>query len=322
MTGRALGSLVTKRLTAFGYTVVELIVALTLGVLVLTAAIAFLITQIRTLEGSYIREDLARNSRYIGVSLRRDIQRVGIEIESTASFGTVGVWPGVVGDTLVILHVPYLPDVAPAHVIDPPPGNDNPLPPGGTCGSLCIDVAKANGAPLDLMATNLARLQVGGARRLIIIESMTTTSDTSVAIRFTADSLILRQPAGLSGGLRLDRFATYVQKLTPIIYYLDGDRLVRAMQLNIDGSPAGDVLAYGVAEFDVKLIFADGDEQEVANPIDSDDSNDYDDIVGVKVRVTVKADRVDPRINQGQLLRKSNEWVVFPRNLRYEKNRP
>jgi hypothetical protein len=123
-------------------------------------------------------------------------------------------------------------------------------------------------------------------------------------------------------GLSLDRFATFVQELDATVYYLDeGDRLMRAVALNLDGSPRGQVLAYGVEEFDVRLVFADGDVLEVANPTDADDSNDYDDVVAVRVRITAKADRVHPLVNNGELLRKTFEWLVAPRNLRYEKDR-
>ena len=91
--------------------------------------------------------------------------------------------------------------------------------------------------------------------------------------------------------------------------------------MNTTGRPNGDILAYGVEEFDVKLIFQDGDELERADPKDSDDSNDYDDIVAVRVRAVLVADRTDVRVNQGKLLRSTHEWVISPRNLRYEKNR-
>ncbi len=304
-----------------GFTVVELVVALSLGAIVLAGAIRYMIREMRTLTGNDIRQGLARNGRYVGVSLRHDLQKVGIEIESTTDFGTVNVWPGTQGDTLVILHVPYSPDLAPPHTLRPPPGSDNPLPAGGTCGPRCIEVVKDT-TPLEFGVGDLARLQVLGTRRLILIEDINTTSDTSVELSFTAASEILRQPAGFAGGVLLDRFASYAQELSPIIYYLDDEQqLRRAFRLNLDGSPAGDILAYGVEEFDVKLIFADDDELEQANPTDSDDSNDFDDIVAVKIRVTLKASRSDPRVNQGQLLRKSYEWIISPRNLRYEKQR-
>ncbi len=132
----------------------------------------------------------------------------------------------------------------------------------------------------------------------------------------------MRQTAGLEGDLRLTRTGTFVQKLEPIVYYVDAEQqLHRAARLNLDGSPVGYILAYGVEQFDVRLVFADGDEGDVANPGDTDDSNDYDDIVAVKAAVTVAAERVDPRINRGVRLRRNYEWLVSPRNLRYERNR-
>lgn len=305
-----------------GFTLVEAIVATVLSVVVLSAAVGFLMTQLRMLGGSDVREDLARNARYIGVSLRHDVQSAGIEIASTSELGTVAAYPGTYGDTLAMLHVPFLPAPAPPHAINPPAGTDNPLPPGGTCGTNCIDVVKDASVPLELKVGDLARLQVAGTRRLIMIQNISTTTDTSIAITFAANDTILRQPAGLTGGLRLDRFGTYVQKLRPIVYYLDDQqRLWRAVQLNMNGSPSGDVLAWGVEAFDVKMIFEDGDELDQADPNDADITNDYDDIVAVRVRVTLVADRVDPRVNQGKLLRNSYEWLISPRNLRYEKDR-
>ncbi len=307
---------------ALGFTLTELLIAMTVGTIVISAAIGFLLAQMRTLGGGEIREDLSRNSRYVGVSLRHDLQAAGIDISSTSSFGAVAAFPGTSGDTLVIFHVPYLPSPAPPHDLDPPAGTDNPLAAGGTCGTHCVDVLMDANQPLELGLGDLTRLQVGATRRLILIDNISTTNDTSVALSFTAHDTILRQPAGLTSGLRLDRYSTYVQKLQPTLYYLDDQqRLMRAVSLNTTGAPAGDVLAHGVQQFDVSLIFEDGDELDQADPDDPDNSNDYDDIVAVRVRATFVADRTDPRVNQGQLLKSTHEWVVSPRNLRYEKNK-
>ncbi len=305
-----------------GFTLIELIVALALGVLILGAAIGYLLREMRSLTGGDIRQSVARNGRYVGVSLRHDVQRAGVEIKSTTGFGTAVVWPGSPGDTLVILYVPYTPDVAPAHPLVPPPGLNNPLQPGGTCGPRCVEVVKDAGRPLELAVGDLARLQILDTRRLILISDLVETSDTSVAITFNQLPTILRQPAGLGGGLRLDRFGTFVQELRAVAYYLDDNaQLMRASRLNPNGTPDGDVLAYGVERFDVTLIFADGDELERADPWDEDDSNDYDDIVAIRAAVTIMADRSDPRVNEGELFRRSYEWLISPRNLRYERNR-
>lgn len=321
MLARAIVDSSRKLRVAIGFTFVELIVALSLGAIVLAGAIGYMIREMRTLAGNDIRQGLARNGRYVGVSLRHDLQKAGIEITSTTDFGTINVWPGTEGDTLVILHVPYMPEIAPPHPLQPPLGSDNPLPAGGTCGPLCIEIVKDT-TPLELAVGDLARMQILETRRLLLMEDVNTTSDTSVELSFTEASQILRQPAGFTGGVLLDRFGTYVQEVSPIIYYLDDEeQLHRAFRLNLNGSPDGHILAYGVEEFDVKLVFADDDELDRADPTDADDSNDYDDIVALRIRVTLKADRIDPRVNQGQLLRKSYEWTISPRNLRYEKQR-
>ncbi len=311
-----------RRLTARGFTIIELIIALLLGVVILSAAITFLITHLRTLEGSDIRENVDRNGRYIGVLLRRDIQAAGIDISSTTSFGTVAVWQGAPNDTLMLLYVPYSPQSSPIHNIDtslvtqPPVGE-------GTCSPVarCLTVLKEDTATFDIGPGDLARLQVSGTRRLIIVESINVLGCCTVEVTFTNADTLLHQPAGLNN-LQVQLNGTFIQKLSPLIYYVDSqDRLMRAQSLNMDGSPAGDVVAEGLDEFGLSLVFADGDTLPEANPLDSDDSNDYDDIVAVLVKVTVKADRTDPRVNNGQLLKRSYEWQMSPRNLRYEKNR-
>ncbi len=307
-----------------GFTFIELTIALALGVIVLAAAVGFVLREMRGLAGSEIRQSLARNGRYIGISLRHDVQRAGIELTSSPTFGTVAVWPGTFGDTLVVLHVPYEPDLAPPHSLIPPTGTGNPLPPGGTCGLRCLDLLKRppTAAALEIRPGDLARLQIPGKRQLIMVEQVEITSDTSFQVRFTEMDTLLHQPASMTDDMLLDRFSTFVQEITPVMYYLDDARqLMRSSRLDLNGSPAGHVLAYGVQEFDVRLLFADGDEHEYANPLDTDDTNDYDDIVAVSVRVTVQAERADVRVNRGELLERTYQWTIAPRNLRYEKYR-
>lgn len=302
-----------------GFTLIELLVGVLLGTLIITAAISFLITHMRSLEGSDIRENVVRNDRYIGALLRHDLQMAGIDIESSTEFGTVGAWPGSRGDTLFVLYVPYSPEPAPIHDIDPtqfpPPAGE------GTCGERCIDVLYDMSKPVELSEGDLARLEVNGVRRLIMVNDV-TINGFALRVSFTVADTLLRQPAGLVGNLQVEVPGTFLQKLHTIMFYVDAeDRLIRADRLNMDGTPDGEIVAYGVDDFEITVVFEDGDELERPNPYDSDYSNDYDDVVAVKVRVTVRAERTDPRVNGGELLTKTSVWYVSPRNLRYEKNR-
>lgn len=308
-----------ERPTSRGFTLIELVIGLVLGTVIISAAISFLITHMRSLEGSDIRENVTRNDRFIGALLRRDVQLAGVDVRSSTEYGTVAVWPGSNGDTLILLYAPYEPDPAPIHDIHPasmPPPSDE-----GTCGAFCVEWFLGSADTSTIQPGDLARIDVDMSRRLVLINEV-EVNGSFLRVRFTDADTLLRQPAGLKGFDLNHPFGTLFQELRPIIYYLDDEeRLLRAERLNIDGTPDGDVVAYGVEEFEVSVIFDDGDELERPNPYDSDVTNDYDDIVTVKVRVTVKAERADPRVNNGELLRNTTVWLISPRNLRYEKNR-
>jgi prepilin-type N-terminal cleavage/methylation domain-containing protein len=299
-----------------GFTLIELMISLTVGIIVLSGALSFAVGLWRNLEGNEIREDVYRDARYVEMSLERDFQATGVGLASTVSFGSLAVW----GDTILILRVPFVPAESPPYDLDPPPGTNNPLDPGGTCGARCLNLQKAADGTFDLGVGDLARLQVNDERRLIQIQSMLDYGATT-AVGFTDKTLLLHYPAGLSGGLLLDRYSTFVQKVGPVIYYLDGTELKRAETLNLDGTPAGETIAYGVQSFEASLVFVDGDEADAANPADGDPSNDYDDVTGVRVVAVMGADKVHRTVNQGNLFTRTYDWLFSPRNLLYERNR-
>jgi prepilin-type N-terminal cleavage/methylation domain-containing protein len=299
-----------------GFTLIEVMISLTVGIIVLSGALSFAVGIWRNLEGNQIREDVYRDARYIEMSLERDFQGTGVGLVSTVSFGSLAVW----GDTITILRIPFMPNESPPYQIDPPAGVNNPLDPGGTCGARCINLQKAADGSFGLKAGDLARLQVNDERRLILIQTVADYGAT-VAIEFTVAPLILHYPAGLSGNLLLDRFSSFVQKVGPVIYYLVGTELKRAETLNLDGTPVGETIAYGVQSFEVSLLFVDGDEADAASSADGDITNDFDDITGVRIRAVVGADRIHRSVNSGNLFTRTYEWVYSPRNLLYERNR-
>jgi prepilin-type N-terminal cleavage/methylation domain-containing protein len=296
-----------------GFTMVELLIALVMGVIVLAAALSFGVSTMRTMEGNSVREAVYRNGRFIGMSLERDMQTVGVGIASTVSFGTLAVW----GDTIVILAVPFEPEQAPPADLVPAAGTDTPLPSGATCGTYCLNLDKPKGFTLE--PGDLARLQVNDERRLILVNSVKPGATWTV--EFGPHSSLVHYTAGLTGDLLLDRYSTFVQKLDVVVYYRDGDKLMRAEKLNPDGTPAGEVLAYGIQEWDVKMVFTDLDEGDQGLPLDTDPTNDFDDILGIRVRVVAAADRPSRNVRTGDLFTKEFEWQFSPRNLMYERNR-
>ena len=295
-----------------GFTLIEMLVALPLGLLVLGSAMSFAVMTWRLIQADTLREEVYRNARFVGMSFERDLREAGVGIESTVSFGTLSTW----ADTIVVMQVPE--DARP-YEIAPPAGTDNPLPPGGTCGLQCISLEPITGG-VDLQARDLARLQVNDERRLIIVQNIVRNGPI-FEVTFTNAPKILGFPAGLAGGLRLDRFSTFVQRLGVAVYYPDADRLMRAERLNLDGTPDGDILAYGVQSFEARLIFLDGDEADEGNPGDSDTTNDFDDLLGIRIETTLAGDYPHPNVNAGELFTRDYQWRFIPRNLMYERNR-
>ncbi|NNG15598.1 MAG: hypothetical protein HKM89_03885, partial [Gemmatimonadales bacterium] len=68
-------------------------------------------------------------------------------------------------------------------------------------------------------------------------------------------------------------------------------------------------------------IFQDGDELDGADPTDGDATNDFDDILGVRINAVVAAARLNRHVNAGALYTRSYDWRFTPRNLMYERNR-
>ncbi len=299
-----------------GFTLIELLISVVLSVVVMGASLSFAIAAFRGAEGNKLREEVYRSSRFIGMALERDIQTTGVGITSNIQFGTLSTF----NDTLVVLHVPWEPTPAFPYTIDPPAGTNNPLNPGGTCGTSCINLNKGPGNSFDLVPGDVARLQVNATRRLILITDVQSLGNT-VALTFSSAPALLRYEAGLSGGVLLDRFSTIVQKLQPIVYYVENEVLHRADRLTPTGDLIGFPIAYGVKSWEVNMVFLDLDEASEANPGDADVTNDFDDILGTHIIATLGTNRADIRVAEGGIFTRTYEWRMYPRNLMYERNR-
>ena len=301
-----------------GFTLIELLISLVAGLVVLTASMSFAVTTMRSVGGNEIREDVQRNARFIALSLERDVQFTGVGIASLPWWGSLSVS----NDTIAVLSVPFDPDEALVHDLIPGVGASDPMPSGGTCGARCLNLDMINGK-YDLKAGDLARLQIQGQRHLIIVQSVQTGGGGGgFMVNFTSHAALFGYPAGLVGDVRLTTSGTIVQELSHVLYYVnDAQQLIRSDHFDGNGVVQEAILADGVISWEVTLIFTDGDEAEAANPYDTDGTNDYDDIVSVRILATLAADDPDPRVNQGVLYTRDYEWVFAPRNLTYERNR-
>jgi len=307
----------SRRTSRHGFTLIEILVAMVVGLVIVTSATGFAVTTWQSLAGAQIRESVARNARFLGMSFDRDLQETGVDFGSMQDFGSLAVR----NDTLSILSVPYdaeAPNGAPVYMLAPR-STVPALDPDGTCGVRCLDLKLPTGDPVNLDAGDLAVMTVTGTRRLILVDDVIPRTD-STGVRFAGFDSLVHRPAAFANGLLLST-ATSVQKMKLVVYWLEDSSLMRAERFNDDGSLDGVVIAENVQAFDVSLIFTDGDEEDAADPTDADGSNDYDDISAVRIRVTLRADRTDRRVNGGAPLEREVEWRFSPRNLTYERNR-
>jgi prepilin-type N-terminal cleavage/methylation domain-containing protein len=303
-----------------GFTLVEMLIAMLLGVVVLSAATGFALQTWQTRRGSGIRDVVDRNGRYIGMTIARDVQEAGVGIESTPVWGTLTTF----GDTVAVLSVPYTGQNAAEvyRIAPPPPDTVNPLPYGGTCGTYCIDFFKEDGT-YDLRRGDLARLQVNGERRLILITNVANASAPTFRVTFSPVERLVGYPAGISDSLLLDRSGTSVQKMQVVAFWRDAasKRLMRASQIATSGAFVGEPVADNVLSFSTRLLFVSGLEAPGADGFDTDTTNDYNRVAALKVLATVRADRTDRTVNNGLPLTREYSWRVAPRNLMYERNR-
>jgi prepilin-type N-terminal cleavage/methylation domain-containing protein len=296
-----------------GYSLAELLIAMVVGVLVLSSAMSLAVSTFRSMAGLTLRDGIDRNARYLGMVLQRDLTETGIDIESQANFGTLAVW----ADTISILSVPYRGDsAAPVYrlllTIDP----------NGVCNANDCVYIQATSLP-QIVAGDLVRIQLQTTRRLARISSVQAVTGGYRLNYVAAQNMLIHHPAGTTGWTISNGSApnVLVQELAPVMYYRAGTQLMRAASLNASGRPVGEVVAEGVQTFDASLIFTDGEELTQANGADGDGTNDYNQIAGIRVRAMMRSERADPRVNGGALLTREYEWFVAPRNLIYERNR-
>ncbi|MCU0623620.1 MAG: prepilin-type N-terminal cleavage/methylation domain-containing protein [Gemmatimonadaceae bacterium] len=304
-----------------GFTLVELLAAMTIGLLILGAASSFAINTWRTQSRGQAGEDTTRRARYLGTSLQRDIGEVGVLVNSRPAFGTVQLF----NDTLAMIRVPTRDTVvSPTYLVR----NLSPTPPlgEGTCGTDCLDIGKRGGR-VEIQTGEVFLLNVpGNVNRLLLATNVTdpSPSDTNATVRIrflnTLDSLF-HWPARLTG-VQLTSGAS-VQRLALAAYFRDRSTdttiLMRATEINTSGQFVPTILTTGVLGFEAQVQFANGTFADNAFPADA--ARDFCAISNVLISATLTTDRpADPRIAASAAVTRPFAWNYVARNLVFQRN--
>ncbi len=290
-----------------GFTLLEVLIAMLIGVIVLTASTSLAMSVWQSMTGEQFRDGIDRNARFIGMSLTRDLQEAGVDLDSKPAFGSLAVF----GDTISILRVPYDPLEAQPYTLST--ANF----PTGICGALCVEIQTGGVAPV-LADGDVALLQSQTVRHLIRVTGVSAVSG-GYKVTFANTATLLNRPAGALAVT--NPAASFVQRLATVTYWRQGTQLMRSTTVSSTGVPQGELLATGVQSMTVTLVFTDGHEAAFAAEPDGDVTNNYDEIAAIRIRTVIQADRASPRVNNGVLLTRPKEWYLVPRNLVYERNR-
>jgi prepilin-type N-terminal cleavage/methylation domain-containing protein len=309
----------TSRPARAGFTLVELLAAMTIGLVVLAAATGFALNTWRVQSRGTANEDVTRRGRYVSTSLQRDVGEVGVLIPSSPRFGTVLVF----NDTLAMIRVPTRDTVvAPEYLLAWDTASP-PAPGTGTCGASCFEVRKRNGR-VELEAGDLVLIRDSGSgsRRLLITSAVNdpTPTDTLGVVRITVRNdidTLFRWPSGLDSTITVQ--ASSLQRVSLAAYYRDSTNLFRATRFDDNGDFVPEVLAPGVVDWQVRAVFNNGTEADSITP--SDTLQDFCQVASVRAIARFTADRpADPRVANQVSAQRPYNMTYVARNLVYQRN--
>jgi len=314
-----------------GFSLVEMMIAVTLGTIVVAGAFSIFNSQQKATRAEDVRREVQQNARYALDFLRRDLQEAGEGMDPNSEFGVIGMLSGTSASDPDSVFILFVEPGTESHG----PTGDNPA--GAPNDSVKLKIT-CDDPVSDLSVNDFLYLANQSARGVSVItavnrqETRTCGGSVSGADSIGAVSLGIEQVDGERHGwiwpeARNDDQAAFM-KVQGIAYFIDeseadNPKLIRATRYETQlGDPRweGRPLAEGVAQLQAGLIFADGDTLSSADASDSDPENDYDDVNSVVVRLRALARRTDKDLAGGSRFGRSYGMTVTPRNQLYTRN--
>lgn len=309
-----------------GFTLVELLIAVTLGGMVMAAAFGILNSQQESVRTDELRRELQQNSRYALDLLRRDLQEAGEAMDPAAEFGVVAMGDGG-GSRPDTLYLLFIEPETPTHDAEAPASSS-----GFEQDSARLTI-RCNDDVDDVEEGSFLYFASSTERGIAVVRGVdreiTDTCDPGdpPSEPIGVVKLGIEPVDGESHGwiLQGNQAGAGVVRARAVAYYVDDSdaddpRLMRATRYRPDGTWQGRPLADGVNDLQLGLVFADGVTRQGADGTDGNPDNDYDDINSVEIRLTTQARRVDKDVAGGERLERNYAMTVSPRNQIYTRN--
>jgi len=307
--------------TSWGFTLVEMMMAITIASLVVGAALSMFDSFMKNERATSIRTEVHQNARYAVDMLTRELLEAGEGLDPTATFAVVATADGSAGapDSLYIVRS----DAAtPVHQVLTPTGDPT--------SEILLNITCADSV-LDIRPGTVLHLATGPARGLAIVNSV-TRNETGVSCPppDPADdighvALGVSAPNGGKHGwpLAANQAGAAAHRVNVAVYFVNTDGptpvLVRATRFE-SGQWIGPPIAEGIVDFQTQLVFGDGGVAEEASSTDADATNDYDDVFTVRAFLTARAWRTDRNLAGGGIYEREYSVRATPRNPLYSRN--
>lgn len=307
--------------TEAGFTLLELMIAMSIGSVIVAGGLSMFMVQTRLDRVNAIRLQVHGSSRYALDQVTRDAMEAGEGMDPTPTFGVLSSADGngTLPDTLYILRA----DPETRTHISLPPENDPKQ-------ELILDILCDDPVD-DLNPGDVVYLANGSSRGIAAVVSVNRRPSGETCDGGPPPDLgdVVFEVTVIDGETHGWPFngntgGAAVMRINPSVYYLDlsdtsNPTLIRATRY-VGGAWVGAPMAEMITDFQVSLAFVNGTVAVEADDSDSDPENDYDDVTSGLIQYTARADRTDPHLNEGKVYERDYSIRVTPRNPLYSRN--
>jgi type II secretory pathway pseudopilin PulG len=288
------------RLSSMGFSLVEMMIGMTITLLIVGAFINLFIKQNQQYMSENLRQEMSLNGRTALDEIQREAMNAGTGLPGL--FSSVQVFDGGPDnpDTVTFIYVPPS-DLTLKFSSSPKPN------------------ASANSMKFSV-DSDVADLVVGD--HLIIYDESDFNIIEITSINVSSGTAVFVPPAGVNSPTGLakayDPPTTIIARVSLFSLTVDETDPERPELVKFRGSELLGAVAMDIENLQVTIIFADGDTASVADDIDSDDTNDSRDLRAVKVHLKVRSPRPDPHYQEGDhYYRQEFSSTIAPRNIIY-----
>lgn len=284
-----------------GFSLVEMMIGLTITMVVVGAYINLLINQNKSYSSDSLRQEMSINGRVALDEIQREAMNAGTGLPGL--FPSIQVFDGgsTEPDTITFLYVPQT-NIHLEFATSPPPN------------------ASANSMKFDPSSDDDS-LVVGehliifdeSDFNIIEITSINTSSHTAVFV----PPVGVNTPSGLAKAY--DPANTTITRVSIMSLTVDKSDSEHPTLIKFKGGTLLGEAAYDIENLQVVIHFEDGDTASVADDTDGDTTNDPMDLDAVEVTLTARSPRPDTERNQegDHYWRQEFTGLVAPRNLIY-----